>query len=462
MSYRQYREGALGTPRGAGSLRGDRTTEHQGKLFYGWIVVAVMATAGALSMAMGTLNFGLFIKPMGDDLGIGRSIFGWAQTMRQVASAATSPLVGGLIDRFGSRVLLAVSAAITGAALIGVGFSSQAWQIVALFAIMGVVGMSGPGALVTSVPVAKWFVQKRGKALSFMSLGIPIGGVVFVPLTQLFIDAFGWRHAWVVLAIIGAGIIIPLSLALVRRQPEDMGLLPDGAPPSSTASKATGSHAPRATPLAFADERSWTREEALRSSTFWRLVLVFGLVGLAMGTVGVHRIPAFMDRGLDPRLVSFATALDAAAAGVSTFTLGMLADRVPARFIGAVGYAILTLATALTVVADTTPLMFLAMITFGLGAGGLMLTQNYLWADYFGRQHLGSIRGVVMPITLVFGGTGAPLAGYVRDFTGSYSIIWVVGTVLMALGAMLLVLTPSPQKREGTVPVASPATRGMP
>lgn len=437
-------------------MRGVKLAKHRGKLFYGWIVVSVMATAGAVSMAMGTLNFGLFIKPMGDELGIGRSVFGWAQTMRQVASATTSPLVGGLIDRFGSRILLAVAAAVTAAALIGVSFSSQAWQIVALFAIMGVVGMSGPGALVTSVPVAKWFVQKRGKAMSFMAMGIPIGGVVFVPLTQLFIDAFGWRHAWIVLAIIGAGIIVPLSLIFVRRQPEDMGLLPDGAPSPAAASGFAGSHHPQATAPAFADERSWTREQALRSPTFWRLVLVFSLVGLAMGTVAVHRIPAFMDRGIDPRLVSLATALDAAAAAASTFIMGLLADRVPGRFIGGVGFAILTLATASTIIADTAPLMFLAMITFGLGVGGLMLTQNYLWADYFGRQYLGSIRGVVMPITLVFGGTGAPLAGYVRDFTGSYSLIWVVGTVLMALGATLLMLTPSPQKGEGTVPVASP------
>ena len=143
-------------------------------LYYGWVIVSVMATAGAVSMAMGSLNFGLFIKPMGDSLGIGRAWFGWAQTVRQVSSALTSPPVGWLIDRYGSRVMLPVAAIVTACAMIGLSFMTEAASVivdagatvglaftnittaagfmVAMFAVMGLVGMSGPGALVTSVP----------------------------------------------------------------------------------------------------------------------------------------------------------------------------------------------------------------------------------------------------------------------------------------------------------------------
>lgn len=153
----------------------------QGKLFYGWVIVAVMAATSAASMAMGTLNFGLFVKPMGEELGLGRALFGWAQTTRQVTSGLTGPLVGALLDRFGARVLLAGAALTTGSALVGLGFITEGWQIVALFALMGLVGMSGPGALVTSVPVAKWFVHQRGRAMAFASLGFPLGAVVFIP-----------------------------------------------------------------------------------------------------------------------------------------------------------------------------------------------------------------------------------------------------------------------------------------
>lgn len=280
---------------------------------------------------------------------------------------------------------------------------------------MGVVGLNGPGALVTTVPATKWFVRQRGRALAWMSLGVPLGGILFVPLTQIFIDAYGWRQAWVLLALIGAGPIVPLALLFVRRQPEDLGLWPDGAPPLETAPG--GRRAGRES----REERSWTRAEALRSTVFWRLVLAFGLVSLAVSSVAIHRIPSFLDRGLEARLVSYATALDAAAAGLSTFGLGLLVQRLPARFVGAGGFLLLALASGLTIVADTHPVMFAAMITFGLGIGALMLMQNHLWTAYFGRRHLGSIRGAVTPITLLLGGAGAPLAGCVRDLTGSYT-----------------------------------------
>ncbi|MBI2938818.1 MAG: MFS transporter [Chloroflexi bacterium] len=429
-------------------------TPRRAPLFYGWVIVAVMATVGALCMALGSLNFGLFVKPMGDELGIGRSVFGWAQSARQVASAVTAPVVGGLIDRFGSRVLLTTAAVITGGAVFCLAFVSEGWQLVVLFALMGVVGMNGPGALVTSVPVTKWFVRNRGKAFSFMSLGIPVGGLIFVPLSQVFIDTVGWRNAWILLAVVGAGLIVPLSLIFVRRQPEDLGLLPDGGPPTPKPTVGTGHAGQMPAPPVSYEEHSWTRTEALHSATFWRLVFVFSVVGLATSSVALHRIPSFMDRGLDPRLVSYATALDAAAAGLSTFAMGLMTQRIPARFIGAGGFVMLTLASALTIVADNYAIMFLSMITFGLGIGTLMLTQNYLWADYFGRRHLGSIRGAVMPATLLFGGAGAPLAGYIRDFTGSYTLTWLAATVLMALGAVVMALTPPPRPMPGTPPLA--------
>lgn len=417
-----------------------------------------MAAAGAVSMAMGSLNFGLFIKPMGDDLGIGRSMFGWASTARQVASSATSPFVGRLLDRFGARVLLPVSALVTGAAMIGLGFTQQAWQLVLLFALMGIVGMSGPGALVTSVPVLKWFVRNRGKAVSFMSLGIPIGAILFVPLTQIFIDSWGWREAWIGLAIIGVAVIVPLAIVLVRRQPEDMGLLPDGANAPPAASRPGG----RAT--VYHDEVSWTPGEAMRSPAFWRLVAIFSVSALGVGVVGVHRIPAFMDRGLDARLISFATAFDAVCAGASTFTMGMLVRKFPARLLGAVGLLLLAAASVLTIYANTLFIMFLSMAVFGLGIGGTMFLANFLWADYFGRAHLGGIRGIVTPITLMIGGIGAPLAGYVRDSTGSYDSIWWAGVVLMFVAAVGLSLTRAPSKGTSrpATPVLAPATTPSP
>ena len=398
-----------------------------------------MASASGANMAMVPLNFGLFIKPMGDELAIGRATFGWASSARQFATSATSPIVGRLLDRFGARLMLPIAAVLTGAAMVWLSFSHHAWQLVLIFALMGLAGMSGPGALMSSVPVMKWFVRNRGKAVAFMSLGIPIGALIFVPLTQVFIDWWTWRGALIALAVIGVGVVAPLTLIVVRRQPEDMGLRPDGAAPDNPAQSGTA-HGP-------AEETSWTAKEAMRSGSFWRLVVVFSLVALGVGTLGVHRIPSFMDRGLDARLVSFATAFDAVCAGISVFTMGFLVRKFSPALLGAVGFLLLAIASVLTIYATSVTVMFISMAVFGLGIGGQMFLQNFMWADYFGRRHLGSIRGIVTPVTLIIGGIGAPLAGYIRDSTGSYTSIWWGGAALMLVGALALAMTSAPRKQ---------------
>ncbi len=149
-------------------------------------------------------------------------------------------------------------------------------------------------------------------------------------------------------------------------------------------------------------------------------------------------IPAFMDRGVNPGQIAIATAFDAVAAGISTFAMGNLAHRIPARLLGALGFT------------------FLAMAVFGLGIGGMMFMQNFIWADYFGRAHLGAIRGIVLPITLVIGGSGAPIAGYMYDWTGSYDEIWWVGVGIMSAAAVLAATIRAPARgAKGTLSARS-------
>ena len=421
--------------------KGRPAADEPRQFYYGWVIVVVMALSAAASMAKGTLNFGLFVKPMGDDLGLGRAAFGWAQTARRGAGALSYPIAGPLIDRFGSRVILPVAATMTGLALIGLAYISHEWQLILLFAGMGLVGMSGPGALAMSVPVLKWFVTNRGRALAIMSLGIPVGALLILPFTEHLIETVGWQTAWMILAIIGMGVIIPLAAIFVRRRPEDIGLLPDGdTEPDSERNDSETS-----------DEVSWSVSEAARTSTLWRLVIVFSAASLGAGMVDLHRIPAFMDRGLDPSLVSFATAFNAVCAGAATFAFGMMVRYIPVRILGAVGFVMLALASGMTIYADNIPFMFASMAIFGLGNGGMMFLQDFIWADYFGRENVGSIRGLVNPISLVVGGLGPPIAGHVHDIVGTYDSVWWTAVALLLLAAMLTAATTAPRRSVGSM-----------
>ncbi|MBI4233533.1 MAG: MFS transporter, partial [Chloroflexi bacterium] len=273
------------------------------RVFYGWVVVATLCAVNVAIQATGTLNFGLFVLPMGTELGMSRSLIGWAQTARSLAGGVSSFNLGRLLDQHGARFLVAAAALVTGLGLVGLGFIHEVWQLFLLFALVGLVGLSAPGGLLTSVPVAKWFVRQRGRAMSVATVGFGVGAVAFLPITQLLIAGLGWRGAWVVLGIVSTAIIVPLSLLFLRRQPEDMGLAPDGEATPRT----VGAHSPRQ------EEPAWTAGEALRTATLWKLTLAFMLVGFGMGGAGVHRIPYWVERGFNPQLVSYSFAADAAA-----------------------------------------------------------------------------------------------------------------------------------------------------
>ena len=110
----------------------------------------------------------------------------------------------------------------------------------------------------------------------------------------------------------------------------------------------------------------------------------------------------------------------------------------------------LATASALTIYANSILIVFVSMAVFGLGIGGMMFLQNFIWADYFGRESVGSIRGLVNPINLALGGLGAPVAGYIYDFTGTYDPAWWVGVGLMVFAAILTIATPPPRKPVGS------------
>ncbi len=416
-------------------------------LFYGWVIVATMFVINFVTMATGTLNFGLFVLPMGDALNMSRSQFGWAQTTRGLAAGLSSFVIGRLVDRYGPRVLIVATAVIIGVCLLGIGRVNSYWQFMLLFGIIGITGLTAPNSLITSVPVAKWFLRRRGRALAMATAGLGLGGVALVPITQVLIDHLGWRGAWMVLAITFMAVAIPLAALFLRRQPEDMGLTVDGDPveyiPDSPAS-------PRR-PDAPDPEATWTVSEALGTSTFWKLMLVFGLAGVAQGGASFHRIPYWIERGFDAQLVSFSFSADAGGAALMALITGLLVERFPVRFVAMASYLGFVLAIGLMLVGSNEFYMFGSTITFGISVGAGMIVHSYIFAAYYGRAFLGAIRGIVLPIVLLTAGVGSPLVGYMRDSTDSYiSSWWMILALYLASAAIMATIGPPMRRREGS------------
>ena len=420
------------------------------RFFYGWVIVATMFAINFSTMATGTLNYGLFVLPMQQELGLSRATFGWMQTTRRLSAGVLSFAVGWLIDRYGPRVYIPVAALMIGGCLILVGMSSHAWQFIVLFSLVGISGLAAPNGLVTSVPVAKWFVRRRGRALAFSTAGLGISGIVFLPVTQWLIDGYGWRSTWQILAVMFMVISIPASAIFLRRQPEDMGLRVDGDPPDTAAEEEPGAQSRRPTD----EEPVWTVRQAFRTATMWKLMAVYALSGVAQGGASFHRIPYFVEKGHDPLLVSWSFAADAGGAAALALVAGWLADRVPIRFLAAGSFAGFIIAILLMIYVASAEMMFASTIVFGCSVGIGMIVHTYIFAAYYGRAFLGSIRGVVMPVNLLSAGLGAPLVGYLHDYTGSYLPAWWTLLVFYASCSALMLTALPPGRGDGAAHIA--------
>ncbi|MDE2765943.1 MAG: MFS transporter, partial [Chloroflexota bacterium] len=308
-------------------------------VFYGWWIVLAVTLVITIGNGLANFTFGLFVVPMAADLGVSRGLIGWLPTARLVGNSAMSVVLGPLVDRHGARWLLALAAVITAVVLLAVSRAPSYAIVLALFFVLGAFDFSTPGHVLTAVPVAKWFVRNRGRAIGYIGIGIAAGGIFYSFFHQYLIDNVGWRSALAVSAVIIAVTVIPLSLLLLRRQPEDMGLEPDGAPPGRAPGAPT-----------WSGEVQWTRAEAIRTSAFPKLVAAYLLANFAVSGFLVHRAGMWTDGGLSGAVIATAFALDSLAFGFGAVGTGYLIGRIPSRFIAA-GAALLQAATIAVIVA---------------------------------------------------------------------------------------------------------------
>ncbi len=188
--------------------------------FYGWFVVGALSVAGGFTMSMGVGNFGVFIDPMSEDLGIGQASFGWALTARLVGFAAAGPIIGRLVDRYGVRGPLSVAIVIFSLSVAALGSVNAGWQLIGLLLFSGVLGFWGSNTLYFTVLAAQWFVRRRGRAMSVMFVGFPLGIAISIPITHVLIDGVGWRAAWVILGVTGGGMVLFITRTVLRNRTE--------------------------------------------------------------------------------------------------------------------------------------------------------------------------------------------------------------------------------------------------
>ena len=415
--------------------------------FYGWYIVGVALIAQFVAVGTQTYASTVFLKPMTEELGWSRSEFSAVQTVSTVVLGIAGFVIGALIDRRGPRRLMLVGGVLCGAALIATSRVEELWQFYLARGVAQTLGNALLGSLVVNVTLSKWFIARRGMAVAIASSGVSLGGVLMTPLVSAIIQGWGWRDAWVALGVMVWVLVLPSAL-IMRRAPEDYGLHPDGMTPeqAATFSAAKGR-------LSSVSEVQWTRPEAIRTKTIWLIIAAYGIANIGIGAMLLHMVPFLTDHGWSRSEAALLYSIQAWVALISKPVWGVLMDRFHPRYLSAFGFAVAAIGV-LAILAAThsgswVPLAA-ALALWGLGIGGAIPLQETVWANYFGRQHLGSIRSVAMPFSIIFGAGGPLLAGLLYDGSGSYTLAFVLFSAFWLIGFVLILLARPP--RHGSQP----------
>ena len=406
-------------------------------LFYGWVVLACLCCAGFARQGPAVATLSIFVEPLTREFGWSRTALSGAVSLGGVLAAVAAPLIGPLLDRRGSRLVLCASVLVNGVILMALSLTPSLLVFYLLFCVARM-NWAAPFELGLYGALNNWFVRRRTFASSVATLAQQAGLVAMPLIAQLAILREGWRAGW--LAIGAATLLIgfvPAWLLLVRR-PEDLGLVPDGA----VAASASGPGAtPTSPPLS---EPAFSRRQALATPAFWLLLLYTALVFPVQAGVSLHQAPFLIERGIDPTVAAAIVSTFSLLSAVASVTCGLLPRGLPIRFPLAATGAMLMSGTIAMLGVHSAAQAFVAAGIFGFGIGGILTLLPIAWADYFGRRNFGAIRGIALSAQVLAQAAGPLLSGVLRDWTGGYerSLECFAALALASIAAALLARQP--------------------
>ena len=412
-------------------------------IYYGWVIVVVGFLAHIASAFSISSTLSVFLKPLSADLGISRGTFSLIRSGEILIGAAAAPVVGTLMDRYGGRWLMAAGGLISGAGFILLGQTRDFIQFMLVRWLLVTRGDSLMGSLVVNVSIARWFVRMRGRALAIASMGHGLTKVCMPVIAAALMLYIGWRGSWVVFGVFALLLVVAPAVLLMRRSPEEMGLLPDGGPVEAGEAAA----ARRYTKRTGADNIEWSRREALRTPVFWLIACTFGVAQIGVTGLNLHVFSYVTDQG-HPVLVAATVMSVIAVMQFSTpIVWGMLADRMDNGVLNTAKCALqgagLLLALSLPGMAP----LYAGFFIYGIGMGGTAILAETIWADFFGRTSLGKIRGMGSLVTSVFSAGGPPFFGLLFDYTQTYYLSFSLFIGMLFISAVLSLYLRPPTKR---------------
>ncbi len=400
------------------------------RLFYGWIVVG----SGLLIALIGLgtrYSFGVFLKSIQGEFGVSRGATSGIFSAYMLLCGLLSIIGGWALDRYGPRKVAFIMASFTGLSLLLTSQANAAWQLYITYGLLLSLG-TGPVYTVVNTTASRWFSKKRGFAVGITSSGGGLGAIILAPFASYLVSSFDWRTAFVVLGLVSWIVMASMAL-LLRKDPRDMGLSPDGV---KSEPRQTGTQ----TKESKAGPADSTVIQASKMSPFWLLGFTWVFISLSLHLIFVHAVPYAVDMGISPMDAAVMLSLIGAANIPGRLVVGKVSDTIDRKALG-VACALVQAGTLLWLMwANGLWMLYLFALAYGFLWGGSGAVITALIGDVFGTRSLGAIMGMMSAGWALGAAIGPAVGGYIFDVSGSYFMAFATGAAAVLISALFVAL----------------------
>ncbi len=406
--------------------------------YYGWLLLGTAALGAFIGTGVAQTVLGGVQDLIAVDMGWDRTTIAFAATAGTWISGLTMPFIGRLADRYGPRYMMVIAALMVGFGYIALSNVSSLWQFFVIYILLRSVAGPNLQNVVPRTVAVNFFRRRRNLALGITAQNRIVTESINIQIITLVSNYLDWRAAYRILGFVALPLVIPLFIVM-RKRPEDIGLLPDGdkSPPPEQASGGEGA--------ARNTDFDWRMREAIALPTFWFIVGAEFLAVTTTGAIGFQIVPFLSDAGMTPTIAASALSISIFLGGLSVPLWGYISDKFSVKKLAITALSLILVPTVLLLLVDPLAYGFPVVMFWGILAGGLNIVGSMMLSNYFGRTSFGALNGLTGPFRTAAMGLGPSLGALLFNVTGGYQAIFLTTIVCYAVAILLTSSVRSPR-----------------
>ena len=398
------------------------------RLFYGWVVVTALLIINTTIYGV-DFSFGVFFKSIESEFDLTRAATSGVFSIYMVLGIAFAILGGWALDRYGPRIIILLMGLFTGLSLLLTSQTNSSWQLFITYSLLLSIGIS-PVYVVTMSTISRWFDKKRGLALGIAGSGGGLGRVIMAPFATFLISSLDWRMAYIVIGLIAWLIVIPVS-RLLRKDPYEIGALPDGAKSDSRYIK---NEKENIQPIDF------SLLQILKTRSFWLIISIWLFWSSSFFLILTHLIPHVTDMGFSAGEAAIVVSLMGGTSIAGSVIIGRVSDSIGRKTTAIICSLLQAGAMVWLIWSQDLWMLYLFAVAYGFTNGGLSPPVNALVGDTFGLRNIGVILGVLHIGWGIGAAIGPAVGGLIFDVRNSYSIAFLLGAGAWLIITLLIAL----------------------